>query len=190
MDRRKLWYRWLARFRIVSVAAAVSVLPGCGSSTTPTPIPTPAPTPPPPIVETIVSSGSGTVPNRVLAFIPFTTSAAGRIDVTVDWTFATNDVHVYLVRGDCTFEQFVARQCTIVTFSESTIAKPERLTAPGSSAGNYLLLIGNAGPADESVAFQVVLTTGGATSALSPSAVLSGRGQEYWGSIDLNRKAP
>ena len=171
----------------VWIAAAAAALPGCGSSTTPTPTATPVPTPPP-IVETIVASGSGTIPNRILAFIPFTTSAAGRINVTVDWTFATNDVDVYLVRGACTFEQFVANQCTLVTFSESTTAKPERLTASGAAAGNYLLLIGNAGPADESVAFQVVLTTGGATSAGSASAVLPGRGPEYRGSIDLDRR--
>lgn len=109
--------------------------------------------------------------------------------MTVDWTFATNDVHVYLVRGACTFDQFVTNQCNLVTFSESTVAKPERLTAPGAAAGSYILLIGNVGPADESVAFQVVLTTGGGASAASTGPrAQPARGTDYERLITFDRR--
>lgn len=183
MSARKLW-------RVMSVVVAVSVLPGCGSSTTPDPVPSPTPTPPPPPVSTVVRSGSGSLPVLNLAPIPFTTSATGRIDVTVDWTFATNDVDVYLARGACSFDQFVTNQCSIVTFSESATAKPEILTVSGAAAGGYVLLIGNLGPTDESVAFQVVLTTGGAASVTSAGSRTGqpARGQGYDRFITLDRR--
>jgi hypothetical protein len=141
---------------------------GCGSDKiTPPPPPTPPPTPPPPIV---VSDGSG--PLNVLTAVvrPFTTTQAGRLDVTVEWTYAANDVDVYLFRGGCTFEQFIAMQCQVVTFSESSTAKPERLTTSGAAAGSYVLVIANYGPGDESVAYQVVLTPGASAAAADTAA--------------------
>jgi len=189
MNARKLWEGGLALLQVVTVMVAVSVLPGCGSSTTPTPTPSPTPTPAPPIVQTVVASGSGSLPVLNLVLIPFTTTATGRIEVTVDWTFGTNDVDVYLVRGSCSFDQFVTQQCNLVTFSESTTAKPERISAPGAAAGSYVLLIGNLGPSDESVAFQVVLTTGGASAASDGSrAGHPGHSRDYERSITLDRR--
>lgn len=136
-------------------------LPGCGSDSSPTAAPTPVPTPVP-RVQTVVASGSGSVPARVLVLVPFTTAASGTIDVAVDWTFATNDIHVYLISGPCeSVDQFNARQCTVSAFSESTLLKPERIALAGAMAGTYTLGIGNVGPGDESASFQAVLTTGG-----------------------------
>ena len=174
MSARKPWEGGLALLPCLAVVVIVAVLSGCGgncanpaASCTPPPTPSPstsAPTPAPPVV---IAQGNFGLPARLLAVIPLTTSATGKIDVTVDWTFATNDVDVYLARGACSFDQFVAQQCTVVTFSESTSAKPEKISAPGAAAGSYVLLIGNRGPTDESVAYQVVLTTGGGASAAS-----------------------
>lgn len=188
MSGRKLW-DGLALFTVLSVVVTVSVLQGCGSSNTPTPIPSATPTPTP-TVQTVVSTGSGSIPVRILVPIPFTTTAAGRLDVTVDWTFATNDLDVYLARGACSFDQFVTNQCTLVTFSESRTAKPERLAFPGAAAGSYVLLVGNRGPADESAAFQVVLTTGpGASSASAGSrSVQPSRTRDYEGFVNLDRR--
>jgi hypothetical protein len=129
-------------------------------------VPTPTPAPPP----AVVSQGSGSIEVLNVALINFGTSQAGRLEVTVDWTFATNDVDVYLFRGSCTPDQFLAMQCQVVTFSESTTAKPERLTASGAAAGSYVLAIGNAGPGDESVAFQVVLSPSASAAAADVAA--------------------
>lgn len=157
----------------VLATALVALFAACGGDggmTTPS-VPTAAPAPPAPVV---VAQSSGSLPARYLAMIPFTTTQTGTIDVTVDWTFASNDVDVYLARGACSFEEFVALQCQLVAFSESTVAKPEKLSVPNAVAGGYTLLIGNLGPGDESVAFQVVLTPALAPSTASPSSV-SGR---------------
>src|SRR4051794_40592735 len=63
--------------------------PGCG----------PSPSPSPQQVTRVVSQGSGSLPSHVLAPIIFTTTAAGNVGVEVDWTFATNNVDIYLARG-------------------------------------------------------------------------------------------
>jgi hypothetical protein len=153
---------------------AITVMPGCGgsgtSSGTAVPTPSPTPIPPPPL---ILSQQSGSLPARNLALVPFDSPALGTLDVTVDWTFATNDVHIYLVRGDCDFERFVAQQCPLVAFSESRTAKPERMTVTAASMGRYTLGIGNASDSDESIAYQVVLirgagSLGAATAGLDP----------------------
>jgi hypothetical protein len=150
----------LSTARGILALVALALLPACGSDSSPTPPSTTPPTTLPPPTQTVVASGSGALPVLTAGFVPFTTATAGHIDVTVDWTFATNDVDVYLVRGECTFEEFVSLLCSIVSFSESTTAKPERLSYSGATAGVYHLVVANFGPADESVAFQVVLTSG------------------------------
>jgi hypothetical protein len=108
-----------------------------------------------------------------LADIPFTTTSVGTVEAIVDWTFASNDVDVYITRS-CTFEQFIAEQCTVVAFSESTTAKPERPRATNVQPGAYTLWVGNLGPTDESVSYQVVFSAnaaaGGAPGAASLAA--------------------
>jgi hypothetical protein len=88
----------------------------------------------------------------------FTTTAVGRLDVTVNWTFSTNNVDVYVTRGACTVDGLNAGTCTLAVSSESTTAKPERLLVTGLAAGTYTLLIGNRGPEVDSGSYQVVHT--------------------------------
>ena len=90
--------------------------------------------------------------------LPFTTTATGTLDVTIDWTFAANDVDVILTRGSCSFDQLFAMQCNVALVADSVTAKPERLRLPGATAGAYTLFIANIGPGDESASFQVVLS--------------------------------
>src|SRR5688572_12660501 len=113
MGARMLRESGLALLPGLAVIMTVSMLPGCGSNT-PTPVASPTPTPPPPVTQSIVASGGGSLPLLVLAPTPFTTGAAGTLDVTVDWTFATNNVDIYLARGGCSFDQFVTNQCNVV----------------------------------------------------------------------------
>ncbi len=167
---------------LVSAALAAS-LAACGGSSpsAPTPTPTPVPTPPPPQV---VAQGNDTLEAEFTGRLAFTTTRAGTLEATVDWTYATNDVDVALVQGDCSFEQATAQQCTVLAFSVSTTAKPEKITASNAAAGTYTLFIENTGPGDESLAFQVVLTPS-ATSAASPTA--SSRGDR---TMPLGQKQP
>jgi hypothetical protein len=96
-----------------------------------------------------------------------TTTVAGSLTATVEWTFAGNDIDVYLISGNCSFEQFFAQQCPELAFSESTTAKPERITVAQAPAGAYTLFVWNIGPGDESWSFQVVLTPSASSAAFS-----------------------
>jgi len=64
---------------------------------------------------------------------------------------------VWVARGDCTAEQFEAEQCTYAATS-FTGGKPRKVSVTGAPAGTYTLIVGNLGPDDDSIAFQVVLT--------------------------------
>jgi hypothetical protein len=155
-------------------AGLVASLSACGGSDTPTsnPTPTPAPTPPPPVVISQIQGFS--IEAGFVSFANFSTTSVGTLEATVDWTFATNDLDVYLTPGSCTFTQLTANQCTMLAFSESVTAKPERVRATNVAVGAYTLWVANAGPGDETLSYQVVFTGnatgGGAPGAASQSA--------------------
>jgi hypothetical protein len=151
----------------IALAAGLSLvlgLWGCGgSSGGPSPIPTPVPTPTPPVV---VSQGGGPIEAGFIVMAqPIVTTAAGRLDVTVDWTFASNDIDVLIARGACSFDQFDNGQCNIAAFSISTTAKPERISVSGAAAGLYTLFVENFGPGDDSASYQVVLSPGASSAS-------------------------
>jgi hypothetical protein len=142
----------------------VALLPSCGGSSSPSTPSSPAPTPTPAPVRTTIFSGADSLGVLELGLIPFTTTAAGTLDLTVDWTFPTNLVAVYLAQGSCTFDQFVADQCNLRIASETSTPKPKVLTLPNAPAGAYVFLVGNVGPTEESVSYQVGLTSASAAS--------------------------
>jgi hypothetical protein len=140
---------------------------------------------PPP---SVVSTGQGPLKvNFVARAAPFTTTSTGTLEATVDWTFAKNDVDVFLTRGDCSPQQFVDVQCNIAAFSVSETAKPEKVRLTGAAPGVYTLLVGNGGPDDESLSWQVVLTptTAAAAASTAPerSPELPGKARSYRGGI-------
>ena len=103
-------------------------------------------------------SFSGLGPH-MLASVPFELPTPGIVEATVDWTFTTDNVDVYIVYGSCTVEQFNNVGCRVVAFSESPSAKPELVGASEQGPGYYNLYIGNRGPDGESVSYQIFLTT-------------------------------
>lgn len=126
---------------------------------------TPPPTPPPPVVVSQIlgySLSAGDV-----SYAPFATTSTGTLEATVDWTFGTNDLDVYLTPSSCTFDQLTAARCTMLAFSESSTTKPEKARATNVAAGNYIIWIHNVGPADDTLSYQVVFT-GNATGAVAP----------------------
>lgn len=150
-------------------------LAACGGDNPAAPTPTSAlPTPPPAPVSTVVAQGSlAGIPVNAGYFTPaFTTSSVGRLDATLDWTFARCDLDLYVLpaSASCTADQFNARQCQFVAFSESTTAKPEKISVASLPAGAYKLLITNWGPVEESFSYQAVLTTGGSASSFAAPA--------------------
>lgn len=171
MNARKQWGGGLGLLPCLAVVLASVVPQGCGGgSNTPTAVPTPAPTPTPAPVTRVISQGSGSLGRLTVSPVLFTTTAAGTVNISVDWTFASNDVDIFLARGSepCTLQTFNNRTCGFVATEESVTMKPEKLTVQGLAAGSYTLYILNAGNTDESVAWQVTLTS--ASASFVPSA--------------------
>jgi len=169
------------RFRLVWATLTSVGLAACGGNSGPTtPTAVPAVVAPPPPVTTVIAQGTfaglGTGSGWVSQ--PLSTTSAGRLEVTVDWTFARTDLDVYVLRGTsatCTPAQFNAHQCDFAGFSESTTSKPERVTVANAPAGTYTILVINWGPDQESFSYQAALTTGGTAA----SAATQGRPEKF-----------
>ena len=78
----------------------------------------------------------------------------------------------------------IAKQCTILAFSVSTTAKPEKIRTDSAAAGTYTLFVENTGPATRDVSFQVVLTP---TTASALAALGLRRGAQ---AMPLGQKRP
>lgn len=137
--------------------------PGCPVS------PSPPPTQGTPVV---IDAGEGGLPALVALFRTRTTAETGSFEIIVDWTFATNDVDIFLARGNCEFEQFVANACSIAASATSTSTKPERLTLSNQPAGAYTMIVPNFGPGDESISYQWIFTPGTSAGSASRSAAV------------------
>ena len=177
-------------FASATAVALALLLGACGGDdcsdhpTTPDCNPPPSPSPSPEVRTLILEGSFSGLEELMLARVPFDTNSTGRIEATVDWTFGTDDVDIYLVRGSCTIEQFNNRTCTFAAFSESASAKPERISAGSQAAGSYNLYIGNRGPAEEAVSFQIFLVTGGSASSASTTRVdREGRAEDFVGIV-------
>ena len=122
----------------------------------------------------VISSGSGSLDADSVAPVVFTTTASGTVGVEVNWTFATNDVDIFLARGNepCTLETFNDRSCGFIATEESASMKPERLTVPNLAAGTYTLYVANFGDTDESVAYQITLTSASASASSATTATV------------------
>lgn len=163
---------WKRSRSYVAAAALAASLSACGGSGGPTDTGTPPPPPPPtPRPAVVLDKGEGQLAAQVALFRALATTETGAFDVKVDWTFAANDVDVFLARGTCSFDQFVAEQCTISAMATSTTTKPETVRLANQPSGTYTLVVANFGPGDESIAYQVVFTPGtAAASASQPTA--------------------
>jgi hypothetical protein len=125
---------------------------------------------------TNVYQDSGKIPAGWVAYDDFSVPDSGRLDVTLDWTYASSDIGFYLVPANTctTIEEFNARSCNFLVRSEPSATKPRKISTPGFAAGNYRWLVANLSDQDESVSFQIVLAKGAGCPALaggSPSAL-------------------
>lgn len=157
---------------VSAVLALALMLPACGGSSSP--VTTTPPTTTPPCTQTTVAQDSGPVEALTLVGGTLTTATTGRLDVTVDWTFSSSDIGVYLTtRNSCSGDQFNAGTCTFIFQSEGG-AKPRKVSAANLAAGAYDLLIANFSEQDESVSVLVVLS-----SANCPALTSVGRSAGY-----------
>lgn len=159
--------------RYVLALAVSPLVSGCGGGTSPT---SPDVQPPPTVASPrLLLQGSQRLPVMVAMGAYFQSDAGGTLDATVDYTFATSQILVWIVRGQCTEAQFAANQCDVAA-SSFTGPKPRKVSVTGAASGSYLLVVGNAGPQEEAVSFQIVLTPGPSGASLdglerSPSSL-------------------
>jgi hypothetical protein len=141
---------------VLVAATLAAVLQGCGDGGGSSPT-TPSPTPARPST-VVVTQGSGTLGAGFVGAVRFSTNAAGRLDVIVDWTFASNDLDIAIFAGSCTAQQVVDLLCGVPLGLSDSLVKPESLSIAGASAGDYTLAIEHLGARDESISYQVTLT--------------------------------
>ena len=159
--------------RLASAAICLTLLSACGDSrSTPT-------TPSTPCVQTSLLQGTGQIPANIADFETFTTTATGRVDITIDWTSSSNRIGLAVAQDPCTFDQLKAGNCKVLLDSMSP-PKPLKGSIPNLAPGNYVLIIGNTNSVDESISVQVTLNTG---TCPAPASTASIQSQSFAGGI-------
>jgi hypothetical protein len=156
----------LARFARRSAVAALAIaLAGCESDSTTRPpvvIVTPEP------VRAILAQTSfENFQSDIWVSLELLLSQKGVLDITVDWTFPTTWMYVYVGKTTCTYAQLSNRTCPFFLSSETKNPKPRVLYTESLEPGTYYLVLYNV-PTDrqtgvgsdntESVALQLGLT--------------------------------
>jgi hypothetical protein len=94
------------------VLALPFLLCACGKSSNPVvsnPTPTPT-TPPSSCQQETLASGKAPIDPQAVLYTAFTLKAAGRVDVTIDWTRALATMRLAIVTGPC--DDFKTGNCT------------------------------------------------------------------------------
>jgi hypothetical protein len=127
---------------------------------------------PPPCTQTTIYNEAEPMPPQTLVYFDFSVPDTGRLDITLDWTFARSPVGFYLVPANtCTLEEFNARSCNFLIRSEPPATKPRKLSQASFAAGNYRWLTGTFGEENESGSLLIVLSKGTSCPALTSAAV-------------------
>jgi hypothetical protein len=158
----------LGRVAVVLAMVFSVITCGGGGSSNPTQVPTPTPAP----VRTVVAQGTIEVDgpdddSTYYDYVTFRTTGSGTLETTVNWTYPSNTVFMYVAEGDCTGSKFAnddcpggpTCECQFSAMSEATNPKPRVLTVSNASAGLRTLVIWNLGPREEACSYQAVLTS-------------------------------
>jgi hypothetical protein len=168
--------------RLSAAATLVAALAGCGGDSVRPPVVVITPEPVRSIWAQTSFSGFQT---DVWMSIELILSDRGALDITVDWTYPSTWMYVYLGNTNCTYAQLSARLCPFLLSSETKDPKPRVLFTGTLEPGTYYLVLYNVpwnlqtrtgSDNTESVAIQIGLTVspGGLQ---APGAVQIGRTQ-------------
>jgi hypothetical protein len=125
------------RWALGLAAALAIVLPGCGGNNDDEP-------------ETFTDSASLGVLGTFQ--LQFTAQRNGTVDANVNWNDGNNDVDIYATAGPCpSFDVLLQGGCSVIALSESSSAKPERLTFSVSDNTVYAVWALNLGPGSDTV---------------------------------------
>jgi hypothetical protein len=148
---------------IVSPILFLTLIACGGTSPTITPAPTPTPTPAP--VRHLVENARFTMNDapyeqRVYGFpydagrLNFNVDHAGKLEVDISWTYATNTIIVAVYRGICQPTEFYAGTCDKVNYFSLLQQPPATLAFGDVTAGTYTIWTGNQGDKAESGTYQ------------------------------------
>lgn len=131
---------------------------GGGSSSPSSPSAMTAATPQP-CTQDVLFQGTGTIPAGLVQTLPLAADVPFRLDVTLDWTFSSNPVGLYVAQGECTLTQFNARSCNFLLRLEPG-AKPQKGSANVVPGVTLNVMLSNFGTRDDAGALQIVRSVG------------------------------
>jgi hypothetical protein len=169
--RNRIWSSVLA-------GALLAGLVGCGGDTPTGFGPSPTPTP---CTQKTVDQSADSIDSFNVLYYDFPVPDGGRLDVTLDWTFAESRLAFYLVPANtCTLDELNKRTCNFLIRSEPSTAKPKKVSMPNVAAGNYRWIIGNAATVSESFSLLIVQSNGSCAALAGAPPVASGQAQGPW----------
>ena len=160
--RTRFWAR--RPLALATALALAAILPACGGGSSGGGGNAPTTLPPAPVRTLLIQGNFSLASAADVVGAPadiwrheFTTSGTGNLEVNADWTFATSQMAVGVLRGSCSFAQIIADACAEVvgTFPAS---KPARLNVSNLAAGTYTFVMVNVNNRAESGNYQVYLT--------------------------------
>ena len=155
--RRAVWQKGWGLLAAAGLAMGLSACGGDGDPPKPGPPTGPTVTP---CAQEALFQDNGVVTALTFGWDDFSVPRTGRLDITLDWTNDTSPVGFYLTPvNTCTPEEFNARTCNFLIRSEPSTVKPRLISEP-IDAGNYRWIIANYSDEQESMALQIVLSTG------------------------------
>ena len=139
------------------VFAAVALC-ACESAPTTTVItPTPVPTATAPSCpQTTLLTGAVPFASKTVGFTSLFAKAAGRLDLTLDWTHAENTMAIAVVDGACNPDYFVAGRCRVL-LKVTPPPKPVKGSV-AVAAGEYSLAIQNDGRLEDRITYTAILS--------------------------------
>jgi hypothetical protein len=124
-------------------------LTACGGGST-SPSTPPATNPPAPVRSVIGNFTYSLGPIGLAQPVEVTVSGTGTVDATVQWTFASNDVDLFLTDRNCNAASYLGLgSCNILARADSFTSKPE-VIRQSLGSGVYRLWVYNDGPGSES----------------------------------------
>ena len=128
-----------------AVLAAATI--GCGGGTTD------------PTATEIRETVHAVAPQQAVAAAQLSLGERGTVEVSVDWTVATNNIDVYATPGDClnTPSALTVASCLVLAETVGIADKPERLSFPGVPGGVYRVFVVNRGSQADTVTVRLTV---------------------------------
>jgi len=136
---------------LVAVVVLVTGITACGGGTT-------APDNDTPVTTSLPTQPFNNLGLFEVGFAEVTINGSGLLTSIADWTFASNDIDVYVTAPSCRATDVVElANCQVVGRTTAVTTKPETLTV-NVTPGNYRVWVANFGPSAETGTLRMTAT--------------------------------